>query len=176
MKIFEPRDFFRADIEDDHIRATQPHLRSGNKQNAHCRGVSEHFLWIKDGVMQRDCKNAKSKRARPLQQLMGGIINRVFGIIKRVDVKIHFDPILMSSHCTHTSKSSRKFHRSIWKRESHEFSDRISRMFTIVFPDSVESFSFVPAFLIQSHNVRLLDSWIPDSESALATHHLQFTI
>src|SRR5438552_6848315 len=75
-----------------------------------------------------------------------------------MDVKIDFDPILMSSHCTHTSKSSHKFHRSIWRRKSHEFSDRISRMFTIVFPDSVESFSFVPAFLIQSHNVRLLDS------------------
>jgi hypothetical protein len=146
MKTFEPRNFFGADIKDDHICAAQPHLRCGNEQNPDCRGVSEDFRSIKDGIMQRNRKNAKSKRARPLQQLMGGIINSVFGIIERMDVEIDFDPILMSSHCRHTRKSSREFHRSIWKREATNFSDSINRMFTIVFQDSVESFSsFLPS-------------------------------
>src|SRR5438309_9595012 len=110
MKIFEPRDFFGADIEDDDIRAAQSHLRCGNEQNPDCRGVGEDFRSIEDGIMQRDRKNAESKRACPLQQLMGGIINSVFGYIERVDVMIDFDPILMSSRRRHTRKSNREFY------------------------------------------------------------------
>jgi hypothetical protein len=96
MEIFEPDDFFGTNIEGDDIRAAQSHLRCGNKQNAHCRCIGENFLPIEDTIMQRDRKNAKSKQARTLQQLMRGIINRVFGIIQRMDVKIHFDPLIFA--------------------------------------------------------------------------------
>jgi len=96
IKTFEPRDFFSADIEDDDICATQPHLRRGNKQNVHCRCIGENFRSIEDAIMQRDRKNAKSKHARTLEQLMHGIINRVFGVVECVDVKIHLDPLVFA--------------------------------------------------------------------------------
>src|SRR5439155_9324186 len=76
IKTFEPDDFFSADIEDDDICAAQSHLRCGNKQNAHCRCIGKNFRSIKDAIMQRDRKNAETKRARTLEQLMRGIINR----------------------------------------------------------------------------------------------------
>jgi len=67
IKTFEPDDFFGTDIEDDDICAAQSHLRCGNKQNAHCRCIGENFRSIEDAIMQRDRKNAETKRARPLQ-------------------------------------------------------------------------------------------------------------
>ena len=46
--------------------------------------------------MQRDRKHPKAERTRALKQLMRGIIDRVVGIIERVDMQIDFEPIALA--------------------------------------------------------------------------------
>ena len=96
IEIFHLRDFLGGHIQHNHVCAKQTHLGRGNQQNSHCRRIGEHFLSIKDSIVQRDRENAKSKRARAFQQLMRRKIHGVFGIIERVNVQIDFDPILVS--------------------------------------------------------------------------------
>ena len=67
IEIFHLRDLFRRDIQHNHIRAKQTHLGRANQQNAHCRRVGEHFLSIKDSIVQGDREYAKSKRPRPFE-------------------------------------------------------------------------------------------------------------
>src|SRR5262249_26632619 len=66
-----------------------------NKQNSQGRRIPEDVLSIKDFIVQRDRQNAKAKCARTREQLMGGIIHRVFWVIERVNVQIDFDPFLL---------------------------------------------------------------------------------
>ena len=70
----------------------QAHLGSWDKQNPHGCRVGEYFPSIKDRIMQRDGKDAKTECLGTFQQLMRGVIDGVFGIIKRVNVQIDFDP------------------------------------------------------------------------------------
>jgi hypothetical protein len=67
IEIFQLRDFFRGDIQHNHVCAEQTHLDRGNQQNAHCCRVREYFLSIEDSIVQGDREDAKAKRARPFQ-------------------------------------------------------------------------------------------------------------
>src|SRR4029453_12886079 len=52
-------------------------------------------LSIKDCIVQGDRKDAKAKCARAFEQLMGGVIHRVFGVIERMNVDVDFDPFFV---------------------------------------------------------------------------------
>jgi hypothetical protein len=93
FKILYRGDLFGSHVQHNDVRAAQAHLGCGNKQNAHCGRIREHFLSIEHGVVKRDGEYAESKRARAFQQLVRGIIYGVLRIIERVDVQIHLDPI-----------------------------------------------------------------------------------
>ena len=99
IKILQPGNLFASHIEHKDMGAAQAHLCRGNKENAHCCRIGEHFLSIEDRVMQRDRENAKSESARAFQQFVRGIIDRVFRIIQRMDMKIDFDPFLVRACC-----------------------------------------------------------------------------
>src|SRR5262249_21508132 len=92
IKALQLRHFFSTHIEHNDVCAVQAHLGSWNKQNPHGRRISEYFRSIKDGIVQGDGKDAKTKCTSALQQLMRGVIHRVLGIIKRVNVQVELDP------------------------------------------------------------------------------------
>ena len=45
-------DFVRLDVQQDHVRAFEPHLGRRNEENSHRRGVCENFRPIEDLVVQ----------------------------------------------------------------------------------------------------------------------------
>ena len=88
-------DFVRPDIQEDHVRSLQPHLGGLDEQNSHGGSVGENLRSIENLVVQRNGERAETELARPLQQLMGGVIETIFRIVERVDMQIDLDPILV---------------------------------------------------------------------------------
>ncbi len=95
LKGLQTGGFLAAYIKKDNVRPFDPHLSGGNQQNSHGRRVSENFRTIEDRIMQGDCQDAEPELARPLEKLMGRVIDDVLGVIQRVDVQIHFDPVVL---------------------------------------------------------------------------------
>src|SRR5207237_550279 len=76
----------------------KPHFRCGNQENAHVRSVRENLGAIEDGIVKRDRKDPKAERARPVEQFMRGIIERVLGIVEGMDMEIDLDPVFGFRH------------------------------------------------------------------------------
>jgi len=87
--------FVRLDIQEDDIGAFQPHLRCLEKQNAHGGGISEYLRAIENFLVQSDGERSETEIARPLEQLMRGVIEMILGIVEGVDMEIDLDPIVL---------------------------------------------------------------------------------
>ena len=95
VEVFQRRDFFSGNIQNDHIGAAQANFRRGNKQDPHCCGIREYFRSIKDSVVQRDRESPKTKCTSAVQQLVRRVIDCVLRIIQGVDMQIDLDPIAL---------------------------------------------------------------------------------
>ena len=78
----------------NYIRSFESHFRRGNQKNPHARRVGKNFRAIEDGIMKGNGEDPKTESDSTLQQLMGGIIERVLRIVEGVEVEIKFDPFL----------------------------------------------------------------------------------
>ena len=88
-------DFVRLNVQDDDICTFQPHLRGRDEQDSHRRGVGKNLRPIENLVMQRNGKRAETELARPLEQLMGRVVEPIFRILERVNMQIDLDPIFV---------------------------------------------------------------------------------
>ena len=88
-------DFVRLDVEQNHIRAFEPHLGRLNEENSHRGGVCIDFRPIEDLVVQGNRERAETELARSLEELMRGVIEMIFRIVERVDMEIDLDPIAL---------------------------------------------------------------------------------
>ena len=88
-------DFIGRHVEQNYIRAFQPHFRGRDQQNPHPRGVCKNFGAIENSVVQRDREDAKAQGSCALQQFMRGIVECVLRIIERMDMKVEVDPFVI---------------------------------------------------------------------------------
>ena len=95
IEVFQLRNFLGGDIENDDVRALQPHFGGGKKQNSHGGRIGKDFRAIKNGIVQSDGENTKTERPGALEKLMRRIIDDVFRIVEGVNVQIEFDPIAL---------------------------------------------------------------------------------
>ena len=93
VKASERLDFVRRDVEQDNVRALQPHLGGRDNQDSHAGGIREDFRAIENGVVQRNREHAKAEVSRPLEELLRRVIEHIFRIVQRVNVEIDLDPI-----------------------------------------------------------------------------------
>ena len=80
-------------FEHDHVRSFEPQFGGLDEQNSHRGGVGKNFRPIENLVVQSNRESAEAELARAFQQLMRGVIETIFRIVERVDVKIDFDPL-----------------------------------------------------------------------------------
>src|SRR5690242_17634294 len=93
FKILERGHFCGGHVQQNYIGALQPYFSGGNEQNSHARGIGEHFGAIEHRVVQSDCENAEAELFGALQKLVRRVIDDVFRIIERMNMKIDLDPI-----------------------------------------------------------------------------------
>lgn len=93
IEAFESSDFCAGYIQHDYISTLEPYFCCGDEQNSHRRGVREHLLSIKHGIVKSDGEDTEAQRLGALEQLVRGIIDHILRIIERMDVKIDFHPI-----------------------------------------------------------------------------------
>ena len=108
VKIPERFDVLRRDIEQNNIRAFEPHFRRRNQQNSHPGGVSENFGPIEDSIVQRDREDAKPEGNRALEQFVRGIVEGVLRVLQGMDMQIELDPFAFS-HTAETYTAIRYF-------------------------------------------------------------------
>src|SRR6266446_5316218 len=95
IEILKPRRFRSCHVQQNRIRALQPHFGRRNEQNPHRRSIRENFRAIEHCIVQRDGEDAETELLRALEQLMRRIIDHILRIVESVDVKIDLDPIVI---------------------------------------------------------------------------------
>ena len=88
-------DLVRLDVEQHDIGAFQTHFCGRNERNTHARGIGKNLSSIENLIMECNRQRSEPERARPLQQLMSGIIEMIFRIVERVNMEVDFDPLLL---------------------------------------------------------------------------------
>src|SRR5438045_5480000 len=105
LECFQACYFGRAHVQQNYVRAFQPHFGGRYQQNSHRRRIREHFGAFEHCVMQRDGENAEAELFRAFEQFVRRIIDHVLRIVECMDVQINFDPVrvtdLAHAH-THT--------------------------------------------------------------------------
>ena len=61
----------------------------------HGGGISEYLRAIENFLVQSDGERSETEIARPLEQLMRGVIEMILGIVEGVDMEIDLDPIVL---------------------------------------------------------------------------------
>src|SRR6266699_3611159 len=92
LEILQPCHFRSGHVQQNRIRALQPHFGRRNEQNPHCRCIRENFRAIEHCIVQRDGEDTEPELLRALEQLMRRIINHILRIVESVDVKIDLEP------------------------------------------------------------------------------------
>ena len=108
IKAIQRGNFFRGHVEQNHVRALEPHFRGRNEENPHPRRIRKNFDTIEDRVMQRDGEDAKAKSHGALEQFVRGIIEGVLRVVQGMDMQIELDPFAFS-HAAETYTAIRYF-------------------------------------------------------------------
>ena len=95
LEILQPCHFRSRHVQQNRIRALQPHFGRRNEQNPHRRCIRENFRAIEHCIVQRDGEDAETELLRALEQLMRRIIDHILRIVESMDVKIDLDPIVI---------------------------------------------------------------------------------
>src|SRR5437588_5439183 len=95
LEILQPCHFRSCHVQQNRVRALQPHFGRRNEQNPHRRCIRENFRAIEHCIVQRDGEDTETELLRALEQLMRRIINHILRIVESVDVKIDLDPVFV---------------------------------------------------------------------------------
>src|SRR5437016_1584424 len=95
LEILQPCHFRSGHVQQNRIRALQPHFGRRNEENPHRRCIRENLRAIEHCIVQRDGEDTEPELLRPLKQLMRRITNHILRIVESMDVKIDLEPVFV---------------------------------------------------------------------------------